>query len=90
MGDIDAMFIKLLVIYGLIQLMQDCKPFWSAFIYSFLYFTLGFLLGVPLDILMVYCPIKFILALIYFWMLQQSVDGFVWWLIAIVGYFLLV
>ncbi len=84
------LLLKIVIISALIQLMRDMKPYWCALIYSLLVFVLSFFAGIPFQELIFYCPIVFIISLIYFWLLDKAVEGFLWWAIAIIGFLFLV
>lgn len=82
--------IKILIIFGLVSLLDHLKPFGCTLIYTLMIVTFMLMAGAEFTLVMVYGAIRFVLAFIYFWLLDEAVDGVLWWIIAILGLFLLV
>jgi len=81
------MIIKFILLAVLIRLLIETdKPFLCSGIYAGIAFFLGLILGHPFLSVLIATSISFLLASIYFWLLDK-LDGYeiLWWLVAIVG-----
>jgi hypothetical protein len=81
------MFIKLLVIAGLVRLLIASEnPLLCAGIYTGIALIFSLISGIPLLAVLIACVITFGLTFLYFFLLNKFDTGSaVWWIIAIAG-----
>ncbi len=81
------MIIKFVLLAVLIRLLLATdKPFLCSGIYAGVAFLLGLIFGHPLLSVLTHAAISFVLASVYFWLLDRLEGSEVlWWLVAIVG-----
>lgn len=81
------MIIKFIVLAALVRLLlASNKPFLCSGIYAGITFFLGLILSLPFQAVLIHASVAFVLASIYFWLLDK-LDGseVLWWLVAIAG-----
>ena len=81
------MIIKFVLLAGLVRLLLATdKPFLCSGIYAAVAFFFGLILGHSFLTVLLSASISFVLASIYFWLLDR-LDGSeaLWWLVAVVG-----
>jgi len=79
--------IKFILLAALVRLLLETdKPFLCSGIYAGVAFLLGLVFGIPILVVLIHASISFVLASIYFWLLDR-LDGseVLWWLVAIGG-----
>ncbi len=81
------MIIKFVLLAVLIRLLLATdKPFLCSGIYAGVAFLLGLIFGHPFLSVLTHAAISFVLASVYFWLLDRLEGSEVlWWLVAIVG-----
>ncbi len=81
------MFVQLLLILGLVRVLQVTEsPFLCSSIYTGAVFLLGLATkGLSLPLLAV-TAISFVLASLYFWLLQRFAESFFYWILLVVGF----
>ena len=81
------MIIKFIILAALVRLLLATdKPFLCSGIYAGVAFFLGLVFGNPFLPVLIHASIAFVLASIYFWLLDRLDSSEVlWWLVAIVG-----
>jgi len=77
---------KILLLCSLIRLLVATdEPFLCSGLYTGGLFVLGLLFGTPFAGLLISSAIRFALSSVYYWLLDRFSDGFLWWVILIVG-----
>jgi hypothetical protein len=82
------MIIKFMLLAVLVRLLLATnKPFLCSGIYAGVAFALGLVLGNPFVAVLIHASISFVLASIYFWLLERLAGSseVLWWLVAIGG-----
>jgi hypothetical protein len=81
------MIIKFVLLAVLIRLLLATdKPFLCSGIYAGVALLLGLIFGNPFLAVLIHAAISFLLASLYFWLLDKLEGSEVlWWLVAIVG-----
>ena len=82
------MILKIIFLVTLIRLLiMTDQPFLCSGIYAFLVLFFGLIMGNPFLNVLILTAIAFVLSSLYFWLLNRF-EGFFWWIIMIVGFFL--
>ncbi len=83
------MIAKILILIGLVKLLQVTNsPFLCSGIYVVVGLLLGLIFGIPFTNLIIPLVVGFVLASVYFWLLNQLESGILWWIILIGGAFI--
>ncbi|MBN1671075.1 MAG: hypothetical protein JXR37_08590 [Kiritimatiellae bacterium] len=80
------MILKLVVLIALIRLLiATDKPFLCSSLYAAVVLVSGLLFARPLTGLLICAGLAFLLASLYFWLLDRFQDGLLWWVILVGG-----
>ncbi len=81
------MIIKFLVLAVLIRLLiASEKPFLCSGLYAGMALVFGLIRGGPVGAVLISAGLGFVLASVYFWLLNRLDTGsLVWWLVALLG-----
>ena len=83
------MILKIFVVVGLVRLLiVTDMPFLCSGIYAVVVCLLGMAFAGPTLAVFVHAAIAFVLASIYFWLLDRFSEGIIWWVIMLVGMFI--
>ena len=78
--------LKVLILVGLVRLLVETRrPFLCAGIYALAAVVPPAFTGAPLSGLAVAAALTFVLAAVYFWLLNRLEGGLLWWLVLLGG-----
>lgn len=80
------LFVNLLVLFATLKLLEQTnKPLQPAIVYSIARFIFGLMFSGDLMMTIIATLISFVLAYVYFWLLNKTSGSILWWLILILG-----
>ena len=80
------MFIKIILLAALVKLLiATDQPFLCSGLYTVIKFLIALAFGAQLGSALLFAAIAFVLASIYFWLLDYFDETFWWWIILLGG-----
>ena len=83
------MIIKIFIVIALVRLLVATdQPFLCSGIYAVIVCIFGMAFAGPTSAVFVGAAIAFVLASLYFWLLDRYSEGIIWWVIMLAGMFI--